>query len=189
MGRGRRPRFALTPYQEQKVRHLFALYDVRRDGVLERDDYALLADRVARERGYAPGTGAHERVTQQMLTRFERTKAIADFSRDGRIALDEWVDFFEIVINDEAAFEATVTRFIDLMFELFDFDESSELDRDELASFRRAFGVERVDDDLFERLDADASGTLCASELRAAIGDFFRSEDPGCPGSRFFGAV
>jgi len=187
MARDRRPRYSLSPFQAEKVRRLFSIYDVRDNGVLERDDYALLADRIARERGHAPGTAGHERVTQELFTRFERTKAVADFSRDGKIALDEWVDFFEIVINDDAAFEATVTRFIDMMFELFDFDDSSELDRDELASFRRAFGVEAVDDDLFERLDADGSGTLCASELREAIGAFFRSDDPDAPGSRFFG--
>ena len=179
----------LTETQDLKVRHLFTVYDTRNDGVLRREDYELLGHRVATERGFEPGSDEHERLTRYFLTTWERTKAIADFSRDGQIALDEWVDFYEIVICDPRAFEAVVGSLVDMMFDLFDFDENASLDREELASFRRAFGVEEADDGFFDELDIDGSGALSTAELRTAIADFFCSEDPAAPGNHFFGRI
>ena len=180
----------LSALQEKKVRHLFTVYDRQANGYLERDDYEMLAHAVATERGFDLDSDEHEQVRRYFLTLFEKTKAIADFSRDGRIEADEWVDFFEIVVNDPVAFDAVVGSTLDMIFDLFDFDESTTIDRAELASVRRAFGI--VGDDegaLFELLDLDGNGTLEVSEVRTALEDFFRSDDRDAPANLFFGPV
>lgn len=180
----------LSELQDKKVRHLFTVYDRRGNGFLEREDYEMLAHAVATEGGLDIDSDGHEEVRRVFLTLFESTKAIADFSRDGKIALDEWVDFFEIVVNDETAFESVVGGMVDLIFDLFDFDESTTLDRDELAAVRRAFGIPADDSGaFFDRLDLDSNGTLDVTELLAAIEDFFRSDDRDAPGNLFFGPV
>ena len=181
----------LSPYVTAKLRHLFALYDQDHNGVLERDDYELLAHAVATGRGHAPGSDAHEAITRRYLTQFERYKAVADFSRDGRIAIDEWIDFFEIVIADGDAFTHVVSSTVDLMFEMFDVDESTTLEPSEVLALRRAFGV-REDEGFsatFAALDTNGDGALSGAEVRAAIEVFFRSDEPSEPGNHFFGPL
>lgn len=176
----------LTALQRRKIRHLFDVYDVRRDGFLERDDYEALADAAAIARGHRRGTDEHEAVTRAFYTRFHRLKAIADFSRG--VAPDEWVDFFEIVLADDRAFDQVVGATVDFVFELFDLNEDDVLDAEKLARLRRAFGIRADDGDaLFARLDTDRDGVLSAAEVRAAIGDFLRSDDPAAPANGFFG--
>ncbi len=180
----------LSEFQQRKLRHLFTVYDVHTNGFLERDDYELLAHAAATERSHPPGSTEHERITRAFLTQFERMKAIADFSRDGRVAPDEWLDFFEIVLADENAFEAVVGETVNLLFDMFDLDHDDVLDPEEVASLRRAFGVRTESgDDFFATLDTNGDGKLSAAEVRAAVEQFFRSEDPSEPGNLFFGPL
>ena len=180
----------LTELQRRKLRHLFDVYDVRKNGYLERDDFEALADTAARARGHEPGSPEHEQITRDFYTRFHRMKAVADFSRDGRVAPDEWVDFFEMVLADERAFDAVVGSTVELVFGLFDLDDDHVLDAAELGRLRRAFGIPAGDDDeVLVQLDTDRDGTLSVAEVRAAIGDFFRSDDPDAPANRFFGPL
>lgn len=180
----------LTGLQRAKLLHLFEVYDASGNGCLERDDYELVAHAVATERGYAIGSAEHEAITRTFLTQFARIAAIADFSRDGRIEPDEWLDFFEIVLGDERAFDSVVGATLDMIFEMFDLDDDAILDRGELARLRRALRLEAGDSDaIFDALDRDGDGTLCAAEIRAAIEQFFESDEPEAPGNGFFGPL
>lgn len=180
----------LTDFQRRKLRHLFDIYDVERNGFLERADYELRAHTVATLWGHEPGSREHEEITRHYLTHFERIKAVADFSRDGRIEVDEWLDFFEIVLSDDVAFEAVVGATAKLVFDGFDFDGNGVIDRDELASLRRAFGLDDSHTDLiFAALDLNGDGVLSVDEVHQAIGEFFRSNDPDAPGNHFFGPL
>ena len=180
----------LTDLQRRKIRHLFDVYDARGNGYLDRDDYEALAHAAAAARGHAPGSDAHEAITHAFYTRFRRLEAIADFSRDGRVSVDEWVDFFEIVLEDAAAFEQVVGATVGFVFELFDLNDDAMLDARELARLRRAFGIPADDGDaLFARLDTNGDGRLSAREAREAIATFFRSDDPDTPANEFFGPL
>jgi Ca2+-binding EF-hand superfamily protein len=180
----------LSELQKKKLRHLFEVYDVHANGVLERDDYELLAHAAATERGFRPSSPEHERITRAFLTQFERMKAIADVSRDGRISPAEWLEFFDIVLHDEEAFGSVVGATVDILFELFDLDRDDVLDRAELASLRRAFGVMGSDNDaLFAALDQNGDDKLSAAEVRDAIERFFRRDDPDDPANLFFGPL
>ncbi|MBZ0118942.1 MAG: hypothetical protein K8H88_18235 [Sandaracinaceae bacterium] len=179
----------LSDFAKKKARHLFDTYDARHTGVLEREDYELIAHRVALEQARAPGSRDHERITHAFQTAFERMKAVADYSRDGRISPDEWEDLMEIVLSDQEAFEAIVGSTVDLLFEMFDLDHSSTLDERELARLRRVFGVPDDGGVLFRALDENGDGVLSTIEVRHAIEQFFRSEDPSQPGNLFFGPL
>ena len=181
----------LTELQERKIRHLFDVYDRRHNGYLERQDWELLAHSVAEARGLETESPEHEAITRAFLTQFERYKAVADFSRDGRIAPDEWVDFFEIVLGEDRAFEAVVGGTVAMIFRCFDLDEDAMIDREELHRLRATLGVhgEGDDDGLFDALDENGDGLLCATEVRHAVEDFFRSDDPDAVGNAFFGAL
>lgn len=180
----------LGALQKKKLLHLFDLYDRERDGFLVRTDYELVAHAIATELGHAPDTAEHEEITRAFYTQFARMREIADFSRDGRIAPDEWLDFFEIVLEDPRAFDAVVTSTLDLVFSIFDLDDNTVLDRAELARLRRGFGLPvEGTDDVFDALDLDGDGTLSAAEVRLAIEQFLKSEDERAPGNAFFGPL
>ncbi len=180
----------MTELQRAKLMHLFRVYDASSNGYLERGDYEMVAHAVATELGHALESAEHEVVTRAFLTQFARVAAVADFSRDGRVAPDEWIDFFELVLADAQAFDSVVGATLDMIFGMFDLDENAVLDRAELARLRRALRVDAGDSAaVFDALDLDGDGTLSVDEVRAAIEQFFRSDDPGAPGNGFFGPL
>lgn len=177
----------LTELQRRKARQLFAVYDRNANGVLDRDDYERLGHRVAKEAGHSVDSPEHEQVTRFLLTKFERSKAVADFSRDGVIQPGEWEDFFEIVVGDERALSAMVDETLDIVFRCCDLDGNAVIDLEELEKLRRAFGLPTEDtEEVLAALDANGDGVLSVPEVRAAIEDYFQSDDEDAAGNRFF---
>jgi juvenile hormone diol kinase len=180
----------LTDLQKKKLGRLFAIYDVRDNGRLEREDYEHLAHRIAELRGHALPSPAHERITRALITEFERIKAIADTKpRDGAIDRQEWLEFYAMVLADDTAFEAVVGSFVASLFDMFDVDDNALLDADELPRMREALGIPDDGGALVRAIDRDGDGRLSQAEVRAAIEAFFRSDDPDEPANLFFGPL
>ena len=80
----------LTDLQKRKIKNLFAVHDLDRDGVLRQRDFEEYTRRITTPRGWKPGSPEYDEVRSRFMTFWAGLTAKADTSHDHRVTIDEW---------------------------------------------------------------------------------------------------
>jgi len=181
----------LTALQQKKVTLLFHFWDYDKSGALERKDYAAVGERMAAERGWAPGSPEYVYLNQKLMEDWEEAQRFADTNNDNKISLDEWLVFCDHFINDEAMYQVTVTNIAGAIIEAVDGDGDGRIVPAEWATVFRVYGWqdETTALETFRLLDRDGDGLVTKEELLATLDDFFMSDDPNEPSNFMFGPL
>ena len=178
----------LSDLQRQKLTRYFRVYDVDDDGRIGPADFRRVVENVRILHGLADGSPAHEELLDGDLKRWESLRAHADADRDGGVDLDEWLGYWEGVVEDDDRYREEVAPVTIRMLEIFDTDEDGVLGPDEFADY---FGVYGLSVDMarrvFDELDANDDGAISREELVEMSEVFHRGDEPGAPGNRFLG--
>lgn len=177
--------------------HMFELLDVDGNGVLEYEDFRMVVDTMAEERGWGAShrryiglTVANRRLWKQMC----RT---LDADGSGEITLAEWLAFHIQALTEEStpggfnpefgsALRATAKFFCDML----DSDGDGIVTAQDYVLFCGAYNVPESEAlESFELFDRDGNGELSEAEVVEMVKEFYLSDDPDAPGNLFFGCL
>jgi Ca2+-binding EF-hand superfamily protein len=183
----------LTELQKRKLMKLFSMYDACNLGVLRISDFERLAQQLAEMRGWKPGTEAYEKLINQYLFRWNRMRAeikqTLNVRNDGQVNLDEWLTYYDTVLNDQAH-EEDLLALAEAVFNVVDVDQSGHLDQGEWTELFRAYNIPVIYvEETFARIDRDGDGALSKAEVLSMIREFYYSSDPDAAGNYMFGPI
>jgi juvenile hormone diol kinase len=178
----------LTDLQRQKLAHYFRVYDVDDDGTISLRDFERVVENVRALHGVDESSPVHGGLRDGYLLRWSALAASADEDKDGNVDLDEWLSYWEDVLDDDVRYEVEIVSVTQRLFEVFDTDEDGVLGADEFCNFYGVYGLKStLARQVFMDLDADGDGQVTRMELMVMAHQFYRSDDPDAPGNRLFG--
>lgn len=178
----------MTELQRAKQVHYFNVLDYDGDGVLEKQDFLDVADRLAELRGYDDGSSRHSSVRQEILRMWTNARALSGAESKTQITLDDWLAHEEKVLDSSVLIHSYVQGIAQAVFDILDADSDGVISEPEYTQFFYAFrGEEDGAARAFRRLDADDSGELTRQEFLEAVTDFHLSDDPEARGNWLFG--
>jgi len=176
----------LTDFQKRKVHHLFNVEDANGNGVLQEDDYIIIAKKQLANSGIAEDSEDGHNFIKVYKDEFKRLAEAADTNKDGKITLDEYTKYFEKQIekNDLKFFEDVVNSYM----KAADTNHDGKLSLKEYSSLVGAVGVsaEQAKNN-FEKMDTNKDGSLDVQEFIKALKGFLFSNDPTDSANNFLG--
>lgn len=178
----------MTELQKAKQVHYFNVLDYNDDGVLEKQDFLDIADRLAGMRQYEQGSSHHTAVRQEILRIWTNARALSGQENKTQITLDDWLAHEEKVINSDILVRSYVQGIAQAIFDILDADNDHRISQDEYLKFFRAFrGDPEEGKEAFRKLDADGKGHLTRKEFLKVVTEFHTSDDPEARGNWLFG--
>ncbi|MEV7780218.1 EF-hand domain-containing protein [Kitasatospora sp. NPDC088351] len=168
-----------------RVKLVFSLLDANGNGLLEADDFALMAGRVVEA---APDSdGAARDAMLAAFRRYWTTLATElDSNRDGRITFDEYA----ACVLAPQRFDATISEFAESLAALGDPDGDGLIERPAFVALMVAIGFERANiDALFDAFAPTDSDRIEAATWADGIKDYYRPDKAGIPGDHLVGRV
>jgi Ca2+-binding EF-hand superfamily protein len=180
----------LTELQRQKLPNLFAVHDLNRDGVINRDDFEEYTARIAASRGWGPDSAEYQQLLTHFMTFWSGLEQIALMIGAREVTLTAWHEYWDRILSAPGVFEKIVAPIGQTVFSIVDHDGDGSIAFEEYARMYQGAGVREQDvRAVFARLDANQDGRLSLDEFMTLADQFFRSNDPSEPGNLLFGPV
>ncbi|HKJ01104.1 MAG TPA: EF-hand domain-containing protein [Longimicrobiales bacterium] len=177
----------LTDLQKQKLTRYFGVYDVDDDGTISVADFERVLENVRALHDVETSSSVQQGLRDAYLLRWSALAASADKDRDGNVDLQEWLEYWDGVLEDEARYLVEIVSVTELLFEVFDTDEDGVLGADEFCNFYGVYGLKSaLARQVFLDVDADGDGKVTRQELVAMAHEFYHGNDPAAPGNRLF---
>ncbi|MGD1853238.1 MAG: EF-hand domain-containing protein [Leptolyngbyaceae cyanobacterium] len=178
----------LTDIQTRKLTKLFHLYDANNDGVLIQQDLSILATRLAKLCKGDESASHHTQILTHLQQDWACLCQAADSDGDIRITLDEWLTYYDQVLNDIKQYTNRVIALVTLLFTAFDRDGDGQISEQEWIGLLSVFNVLPIyASSIFLNLDVNQDGVLNQDEVLTLIHDFFYINEPSAPVNVMFG--
>ena len=186
-----------TELQKDKLIHMFELLDVDGNGLLEYDDFRMVVDTMAEERGLDKSSRRYLGLVTSNKRLWKMFSRHLDVDHDGSITLAEWLAFhIKAFITDpleqglspefSSALNSTAKFFLDLL----DSDGDGNVTVEDYVLFCGAYNVGENEARIgFKMFDRDGNGQLSKEEVVEMVQEFYLSDDPQALGNLFFGAL
>lgn len=179
----------MTELQRAKQVHYFNVLDYNGDGLLEKQDFLDVADRLAAMRGYDDGSSKHSNLRQEILRMWTNARALSGAEGKPRITLEEWLAHEQQVLDSTVLVHSYVQGIARVIFDILDVDSDGVISEGEYKTFFRAFqddadGADRA----FQKLDANDTGHLTRQDFLDLVTEFHLSDDPDARGNWLFGS-
>lgn len=180
----------LSELQKSKIPNLFQMFDANQNGVLDKGDIVRIINTCAIQKNLAKSSEAYNRHESAFLGLWVGMTTLADKDMDDKVTLEEFLSFFDYLIESQNNYKGLVNGISEGFFCTFDQDGDGSLTFIEYRHFYEAVGLdERYARDIFRQLDLDSNGTISIRTLKILIDQFFRSQDAKAPGNQFFGPI
>jgi Ca2+-binding EF-hand superfamily protein len=180
----------LTPFQKHKIRQLFSVLDVNRDGRVDRNDFIRRVQALARLSGWTEGSPEYRRNLDYVLQEWESIRDSADLDDSGAITVDEYLRYADIFLDDRDAVRAYARGDVQLLFDAMDRDCDGSISLEEYRAYLVACGVDASAADVFfAHADLDEDGYITRREMAHAVEEFLISEDRNAAGNFMFGPL
>ncbi|MBZ8181435.1 EF-hand domain-containing protein [Oscillatoria salina] len=178
----------LTELQTKKWTHLFNIYDTNKNGVVNKEDYELKVQAVAKLHNLSPGSTGYDEMYAQVMADWNNLQQNVDKNQDGQITLDEWLEHGYTCINSENMYE-TVKKEADAIFALFDRNGDGVINSEEYTGLMKAWGVSDEGLEIAcSKLNLKGDNTLSKDVFKQLLEQFHKSDDPDSPGNYLFGS-
>lgn len=186
-----------TELQKDKLMHMFELLDVDGNGVLEYDDFRMVVDTMAEERGLDKSSRRYLSLVASNKRLWKMFSRSLDANNDGSISLAEWLAFhIKAFITDplengmDPEFSSALDSTARFFLELLDSDGDGVVTVDDYIMFCAAYNVGENEARIgFEMFDRDGNGQLSQDEVVKMVKEFYLSDDPEALGNLFFGSL
>lgn len=181
----------LGDIHQRKARYYFDLIDEDGNGLIEVNDFALRAQRLAESQDL---TGEEERdaIRKQVLAWWDHICTVADFDGDTRISLPEWEAYWRSIQRGVERGETDTFRTLERAakgtLRAIDRDGTGRVTPSEYADWLAAWGASGSDE-AFQQLDRGEKGFLTEADLVVAVEEFYLSDDPAAPGNALYGVI
>jgi juvenile hormone diol kinase len=174
----------LTELQKRKLTVLFHHHDMDNDGFLSKADYEQFVKRVCEIQNYPAGSPQYEAMYAQNMAVWEHVRQVADKDKDNRVSLEEFLESYDVTLNDEKLYNQLVIQYGESTLALWDRDGDGRLSGVDWVALLGCYGIgEEAAREAFRHLDRDGSGYLTTEELMKNAKEFFLSDDPDAPGN------
>lgn len=178
----------LDQLRRQKITLLFLIFDADQNGYVERQDFERAAKTLAVLNGVSQFSDDYRRLHDSYSDIYRSIKTMMDTDGDHRVGLDEWITYFEGMLEDEDRYLEVAAPIARYIFNMLDHNENGKISIEEWRLFSQAYNIPAEDvDDIFNKMDADDSGFITREEFGHLVTDFFLSDDPDKPGNYIFG--
>jgi Ca2+-binding EF-hand superfamily protein len=178
----------MTELQRIKQVHYFDVLDYNDDGVLEKQDFVDIADRLAEMRDYDEGSSRHTAVRQEILRMWTNARALSGKEGKAEITLEDWLAHEQKVIDSNVLVHSYVQGIARAIFDILDANNDGVISEDEYLKFFRSFKGDAEDGEIaFQKLDDEDKGYLTRQEFLDAVTEFHLSDDPDARGNWLFG--
>jgi Ca2+-binding EF-hand superfamily protein len=180
----------LTELQKQKLPNLFAVHDLNRDGVINRDDFEEYTARIAGTRGWGPESAEYKQLLSHFMTFWGGLEVVAKSIGAHEVTMTAWLEYWDRILSTPGVFEQIVAPIGQTVFSIVDHDGDGSIAFEEYAAMYQHSGFPEEDIRLvFGRLDTNQDGRLSLDEFMTLVGQFFGSSNPADPGNLLFGPV
>lgn len=180
----------LSELQKAKIPNLFQMFDANKNGVLDKKDIVRIINTCAVQKRLDKTSEAYNRHESAFLGLWVGMTALADKNMDDKVTLEEFLAFFDYLIESKNNYKGLVNGISEGFFCTFDQDNDGALTFIEYRQFYEAMGLdERYARTIFNQLDLDSNGSISIKTLKILIDQFFRSQDVKSPGNQFFGPI
>ncbi|MFJ6212326.1 EF-hand domain-containing protein [Streptomyces sp. NPDC092296] len=167
-----------------RVKLIFSLLDANGNGVLDSDDFELMASRVI-----AAAADSDDAAKDALVAAFRRYWATLatelDADGDGTVSFEEYA---ACVLSPER-FEGTISAFAESLAALGDPDGDGQVERPLFVALMTAIGFERPNiDALFEAFEPSESDRIEVATWVVGIEDYYRPDKAGIPGDHLVGS-
>ena len=181
----------LSDFHERKATYYFHLIDEDGNGLIEVNDFALQAQRLAEVQGRTTDE-EREYLREQVLAWWQHICTIADFDGDARVSLPEWKAYWRSVQRGVDRGEMEMLRTLERAargtLRAIDREGTGWVTKDEYADWLAAWGA-GGSDEAFPQLDRGGKGFLTEADLVVAVEEFYLSDDPAAPGNALYGPL
>jgi len=163
-----------------RVKLIFHLFDVNRNGYLEPDDFELMSGHVVAAAAASDDT-AKDNIAKAFRQFWATLEAELDTDADGKVSYDEWI---ACVLTPER-FDDTIAQFADALSALGDPDGDGLIERPVFADLMAAIGFEQDRlHDLYNAFGPDDNDRVPVSVWRDTIFEYYRPDKGGIAGDR-----
>ena len=163
----------------------FFKLDIDRDGAVEKSDFTLGAQRMARELGHAAGSPGEKRLLEALDRVWAAYWAPADTDGDGVVNLFEYLGALQAMsAADPSGFKTGADSVAELQFKALDNDDDGRISVREYVAYISSWGGARSEAEVaFALLDSDHDGAITKAEWTKHLWDYHTSEDASVVGN------
>ena len=178
----------LTTLQIRKLTRGFNLFDLDRNGVMDRQDCELVVGATTQVMGYAPGSPEYITYHAEYMAGWDALLALADSDGDQKLTATEFCTAYDKLMAQPEQFNALILGFVKTAIGLWDSNHDGKVSAEEYQNYLITIHVTVAEAaDAFRRLDLNQDGYLSREELFENLQEYYFSNDPDAPGNWFFG--
>jgi juvenile hormone diol kinase len=176
----------VSEIRKNKLNYVFdTFFDVNKDGSIEKNDFELAIENIAKIRGYAAGDAAYKDVSDRFLQIWEKLRKFADTNKDDKVSREEWLTLWTEPLNDEWK-----KLYMDFMFRLQDTSGDGSIDEAEFTNVCQTFGIAKDESKAaFDKISNAGKTDIDIKAYENLWKDYFGSDDVGAAGNSIFGKV
>ncbi len=175
------------PILEAKFDYAFFCLDQNQSGMLDKDDFLLLAERLQDQQGWPADDARYVRLKASLLDFWEMLLMCVDEDGNGQVDRSEFKLFEHLMAAQVVEFGGQAPPWaLELVLSLFaavDSDGDGLVELDEYGQFLSVMGSTMDPSAAFYKLDLDGSGTIEMDELESLLVQYFTSTDVKDPGN------
>lgn len=176
----------VSEIRKNKLNYVFdTFFDVNKDGSIEKNDFELAIENIARIRGYKTGDANHKDVSDRFLSIWEKLRVFADTNKDNKVSREEWLTLWTEPLNDEWK-----KMYMNFMFRLQDTSGDGTIDEAEFTNVCQTFGIPAEESkSAFVKISNAGKTDIDIAAYENLWKDYFGSDDAAAAGNSLFGKV
>lgn len=180
----------LSELQLVKLPNFFHMFDADHNGLIEAADVEKIIDACAQRKGWAKTDAGYTEFHNEIFGLWLAMTTMADKNQDDKLNFEEFSEFFDTLMQDEATFLDIIHGLSDSLFGAFDSNSNGMLSAVEFEDFYATVGLNTETAALvYASLDLNTDGDISIAELRKLTSQFFLSQEQNITGNILFGPL
>lgn len=176
----------LTDFQKKKLTHRFYVFDIDKNGHIDREDFVVLPKRLAERRKWSETSAEFKHLAERCLGIWEGLSKLAG---SDKITLEQFITFYDAILASPEKFESMLKGATDTIFDTIDLDGNGTISVDEYEYFLESSRMTGDANALFKKLNRSGTGFITKAEIIELMREFYYSEDRDAAGNWLFGEM